>query len=350
MPDLHIYHWLAFTVLVVVLLVLDLFVFHRHDHTPSLKESVWWTVFWISLALVFNGVVWTWAGHEVGAAWLTGYLIEKALSLDNIFVFVVIFRFFCVPLMYQYRVLFWGILGAVAMRLLFILTGVEAIRHFDWVIPLFGVFLLFTACKLMKHSGSEVHPENNVVLRTARRFLRISRGDHHEHGHAFFVRENGLLHITPLFLVLLVIESTDVVFAVDSVPAVIGVVPKHFGAAWIAFIAFTSNVFAILGLRALYFLLAGMVDVFRYLHYGLAGVFGFVGLKMVAEWAVPIGMEHGWIDPGWLPWFHPKLEHGNHLVPIWASLATIALLLVVSMLASVITAQRDECKPPADSP
>ena len=349
MPELHIYHWLGFATLVVVLLALDLFVFHRHDHTPSLKESAWWTVFWIGLALVFNGVIWWWAGHEAGSVYLTGYLIEKALSMDNIFVFVVIFRFFAIPLMYQYRVLFWGILGAVVMRLLFILTGVELIHRFEWVIPLFGLFLLYTAYKLIKHSGADVHPENNVVLRTARRIFRITKDDHHVHGHDFFVRENGLLCITPMFLVLLVIESTDVVFAVDSVPAVIGIVPKHYSPEWIAFIAFTSNVFAILGLRALYFLLAGMVDLFRYLHYGLAGVLAFVGLKMVADWAVPMAIKEEWISGTWFPWFDHTKENA-HLVPIWASLSAIALLLIVSMVASVIAARHEERDQLEDSP
>lgn len=348
MPELHLYHWLGFGALVVVLLVLDLCVFHRHDHTPSLKESAGWTMFWIALALVFNGVLWWWSGHGVGGVWLTGYLVEKALSMDNIFVFVVIFRFFGIPMMYQYRVLFWGILGAVVMRLAFILAGVELINRFDWVIPIFGAFLLYTAYKLALHSEVDVHPENNVVLRTARRIFRITHGNHEKYGHAFFRRENGLLSITPLFLVLLVIESTDVVFAVDSVPAVLGIVPKSFSPDWIAFIAFTSNVFAILGLRALYFLLAGMVDLFRYLHYGLAGVLAFVGLKMVAEYAVPLGIDHDWLNAAWFPWYH----HGQpdaHLVPIWASLGTIAALLVISMLVSVLAARHGVHEPPTDS-
>jgi tellurite resistance protein TerC len=348
LPELHLYHWLGFAALVVVLLVLDLCVFHRHDHTPSLKESAWWTVFWVALAMTFNAILWWRAGSKVGGVWLTGYIVEEALSMDNMFVFVVIFRFFAVPRMHQYRVLFWGILGAIVMRLSFILAGVELINRFDWVMPLFGVFLLYTAYKLTAESDVEVHPENNIVLRTARRFLRITKGNHEQYGHAFFRRENGLLCITPLFLVLLVIESTDVVFAVDSVPAVIGVVvpKKLFGPDWIAFIAFTSNVFAILGLRALYFLLAGMVDIFRYLHFGLAGVLGFVGVKMIAEYAVPLGLDHGWLHPAWFPWYH----HGRpdaHLVPIWASLGTIALLLGVSMLFSVLAARREDPDEPS---
>jgi len=303
----------------VVLLTLDLLVFHRHDHVPTLRESVWWTIFWIGTGLAFNAVIWWWKGHEAGITFLSAFLIEKSLSMDNIFVFVVIFRFFAVPLMYQYRVLFWGILGAIGMRLAFILAGVELIHRFDWVAPLFGAFLVYTAYKLARHGGAEVHPENNPVLRMARRFLRITRGDHHQYGHAFFAREGGRLCITPMFLALLVIESTDVVFAVDSVPAVIGIIPKTFTPSQTMFIAFSSNVFAILGLRALYFLLAGMVDRFRCLHYGLAAVLGFVGLKMIAE-----------------HWLQVKLAP-------WVSLLVVAGLLAVSIVVSLLV------KPGADN-
>jgi tellurite resistance protein TerC len=206
------------------------------------------------------------------------------------------------------------------MRMAFILAGVKLIHLFDWVVPLFGVFLVYTAYRLARHSGADVHPEKNVVLRTARRFLPVTRGDHREHGHHFFVRENGALCITPMFLVLLVVESTDVVFAVDSVPAVIGIIPRTdtFTPSLTMFIAFTSNVFAILGLRALYFLLAGMVDMFRYLHYGLAAVLGFVGLKMIAEfWHI-------------------------HLVSHWGSLLVISVLLAISIVASLIARSREE--------
>ena len=315
-------HWLAFGALVVVLLALDLLVFHRHDRKPTLRESAAFTIFWIVLGLAFNGVIWWWGissglGSDPGMKYLTGYLIEKALSMDNIFVFVVIFRFFNIPIMYQYRVLFWGILGAVVMRLGFILGGIELFENFEMVVaPLFGGFLVWTAWKLAMHEpAADVHPEKNIVLKTARRFFRVTRGDHHQHGSDFFARENGLLCITPMFLVLLVIESTDVVFAIDSVPAIIGITADPF-------IAFTSNVFAILGLRALYFLLAGVVEMFRYLHYGLAAILGFVGLKMIAEWAIP----------------H---EEGTHLVPVWVSLLVIAALLAVSIAASVIVSSRE---------
>lgn len=313
--DLY-YHWLGFGVLVVVLLVLDLLVFHRHDHQPSFRESAWFTVFWIALGLAFNAVIWWWGvreglGHDPGLNFLSGYLVEKSLSMDNIFVFVVIFRYFSVPLMYQYRVLFWGIMGAIFMRLAFILAGAVLIRQFDWVLWIFGAFLIYTAYKLARHGAEDVHPENNVVLRTARRFFRVTRGDHHQHGHRFFARENGLWCLTPMFLVLLVVESTDVLFAVDSVPAIFGITQD-------TFIIFTSNIFAILGLRALYFLLAGVIEMFRYVHYGLAGVLAFVGLKMIAEY-----------------WLELK-------VPAWASLLVIAALLTASILASVAISSREE--------
>ncbi|HYW78517.1 MAG TPA: TerC/Alx family metal homeostasis membrane protein [Thermoguttaceae bacterium] len=316
-------HWLAFAVLVAVLLALDLFVFHRHDHKPTLRESAMFTVFWIAVGLAFNGLVWWWGvaeglGSDPGIRFLSGYLVEKSLSMDNIFVFVVIFRFFQVPMMYQYRVLFWGILGAIVMRAVFILGGIKLIHHFNWVIPLFGAFLIYTAYKLIRHSEAEVHPDQNILLRTARRWFRVTSGDHHQHGHDFFARENGLLCVTPMLLVLLVIESTDVVFAVDSVPAIIGITNDPF-------IAFTSNIFAILGLRALYFLLAGVIDMFRFLHYGLAAVLAFVGLKMISEYVIKHVESAEWIGP----YVHP-------LVTPVGSLTVIVALLSISIGASLL--------------
>ncbi|MCE5266746.1 MAG: TerC/Alx family metal homeostasis membrane protein [Planctomycetaceae bacterium] len=317
MADGMFWEWIAFSGIVALLLGLDLLVFHRNDRAPSLRESVGWTVFWVGVALAFNAVVWWWDGSRAGATFLTAYIVEKSLSMDNIFVFVVIFRFFAVPMMYQYRVLFWGILGAIAMRLAFILAGVELIHRFAWIAPLFGLFLIYTAYKLALHSDAEVHPEKNLLLRIARRFLPVARGDHREHGHKFWVRESGRPCITPMFLVLLVIESTDVIFAVDSVPAVIGIIPKSFNPSQTAFLAFSSNVFAILGLRALYFLLAGMIDAFRYLHYGLAAVLAFVGLKMLAEY---------WME-----------RQGMSPLPTWISLAVVGVLLAVSIGASLLS-------------
>lgn len=314
MPEIILWQWVAFGGLVVVLLTLDLCVFHRHDHEPSLKESAWWTIFWISLALIFNALLWWWGNQNgrphMGMEFLTGYLIEKSLSMDNIFVFVVIFRFFSIPLMYQYRVLFWGILGAIIMRLIFIIAGTAAIHMFEPIVVFFGIFLVYTAYKLARHSGEDVHPEKNIVLRTARKYFRVTKGDHHEYGHSFFVHEAGKFAVTPMFLVLLVVESTDVIFAVDSIPAVFAVTKDPF-------IVFSSNIFAILGLRALYFLLAGVIDLFRYLHYGLAAVLAFVGVKMIIEF-----------------WYHGFMPH-------WVSLCVIASLIMISIVVSILVGKKE---------
>lgn len=318
--EVELWHWGAFGLLVAALLLLDLFVFHRRAHTPSLLESTLFTIFWIAVGLAFNAFIWWWQGTHAAVLFLTGFLVEKSLSMDNLFVFAVIFQFFRVPLMYQYRVLFWGILGAIGMRLIFILAGIALIERFAIVMPIFGVFLLYTAYKLACHAGGEVHPEKNLLLRFGQRFLRVSQGDHGQYGQRFFTRENGRWCITPLMLVLLVVESTDILFAVDSVPAIIGITKDRF-------IAFSSNVFAILGLRALYFMLAGVMELFCYLHYGLSAVLGFIGLKMIAEF----GAEHwGWIEP-----------HTPLISPL-ASFAVVAVLLGCSILASLVASRREK--------
>jgi tellurite resistance protein TerC len=317
--EVHWWHWVAFALLVVALLTVDLLVFHRRIHTPTLRESAGWSVFWIALALVFNALLWWWGvvthgDSKAGLDFLAAYLVEKSLSMDNLFVFAVIFHYFHIPLKYQYRVLHWGILGAIVLRLAFILGGVELIRHFEVTLAIFGAFLVYTGVKLALARDAEVHPERNFVLRTARRLLRVTRDDH---GQQFFAREAGRLCITPMFLVLLVIESSDVLFAVDSVPAVLGITHD-------AFIAFTSNVFAILGLRALYFLLAGVMDRFRYFHYGLSAVLVFIGVKMIGEYAV-------------------KLWSGGEerVVPSWVSLLVVAALLAISIAASIAAKRRE---------
>ena len=286
-----------------------------------MREAAGWTVVWCLLALAFNVLIWTWQGGNVAQQFLTGYLIEWSLSMDNVFVFAVIFNFFKVPRKYQHRVLFWGILGAVVLRLTFILVGSEFVSRFNVVLPVLGAFLVFTGIKLAIKGDTEAQPDKNVILRTARKVMRVAHGDH---GNRFFVREAGRLAVTPLFLVLLVVESTDVVFAVDSVPAIFGVVTQ--GSDYFTFIVFTSNVFAILGLRALYFLLAGMMDLFRYLAYGLSAILVFVGVKMVVEY-----LAHQF-------W---GLKEGHHLVPPWASLMVVIGLLATSMVASVISRNRD---------
>lgn len=303
--DDHAWVWIAFIAGTALLLLLDMFVFHRHAHEPTLRESALWTVFWCSLALAFNGWIWWWAGSRHALEFLMGYLVEWSLSMDNVFVFVVIFAYFGVPLRYQYRVLFWGILGAIVMRLTFILAAGELLKRFEWIMYLFGAFLIYTGIKLAMAHAAEAHPDQNFVLRFARRYLRVASGSHGDH---FFVRQDGRLYVTSLFLVLLVIESTDVVFAIDSVPAIFGITKD-------TFIVFTSNVFAIMGLRALYFLLAGVMSLFRYLHYGLSAILVFIGVKM---------MLHDWWEP-----------------PHWLSLGVIVALLGVSIAASLWAARRE---------
>jgi tellurite resistance protein TerC len=312
-----LWHWLAFGLFVVVLLTLDLAVFHRDSHEPTLRESAVWTFVWCSIALAFNGLIWLWRGPTIGIEFLTGYLVEWSLSMDNVFVFAVIFSFFGVPLKYQYRVLFWGILGAIVMRLTFILAGAALLRQFEWALWIFGAFLIYTGIKLAMHSEAKVDPQRNILMRIATRVFPMAK---EHHGERFFVVENGRRCMTPLFVVLLVVESTDVLFAVDSVPAIFGVTKD-------TFTVFTSNIFAILGLRALYFLLAGAIDLFRYLNYGLSAVLIFVGIKMVADY--------------WT---------GDHLVTPAASLAIILSLLAVSIVASIIAKRREPPEPPADAP
>jgi tellurite resistance protein TerC len=319
-------HWVAFAVMVAVLLTLDLTVFHKQAHEPSLRESAFWTCIWSALALAFNGLVWWWLGGRAAIEFLTGYLVEWSLSMDNVFVFAVIFGYFRVPMKYQYRVLFWGILGAVLMRLTFVLVGAELVERFHWVMPLFGAFLVYTGIKLA-FGDEESHPEDSTLVKLFRRVVPVTN---QPAGDKFFVREGGRLMATPLFLVLLIVESTDVLFAVDSVPAILGVVTP--GAHYMRFVAFTSNVFAILGLRALYFLLAGVMDLFRFLNYGLSAVLVFVGGKMIVEAARHSESLAAW--GGWDP--HVK----GHLVHPAVSLAVIVTLIGSSVAASLAFPER----------
>jgi tellurite resistance protein TerC len=307
--DVQTWHWLAFGGFVVTVLVLDLGVFHRHSRETTLREAGIWTAIWCSLALVLNAIIWAWRGTDHAVNFLVGYLIEWSLSMDNVFVFAVIFSFFRVPRKYQYRVLFWGIIGAIFMRLAFVLIGATLIAKFHWIIYVLGAFLVYTGAKLIFHDES-VDPEHSWVLRTARKYLKVSK---EPHGEKFFVKEDGVLCATPLFLVLLVVETTDVAFAVDSVPAIFAITSD-------SFIVFTSNIFAILGLRALYFLLAGVMDMFRYLRYGLSAILIFVGIKMLI---------HSWIP-----------------IAPWASLLVVVGLLATSIIASLVAAKRDpQAKP-----
>jgi tellurite resistance protein TerC len=273
--------WGVFWVVVVTALALDLFVFHRHAHEVRLREAAGWVVVWMSLAASFG--VWTWveAGSQRGMEFFAGYLVEQALSVDNIFVFIVIFKYFGTPPEFRHRVLFWGIIGAVLLRGVFVVLGVALITKFHWVIYIFGVFLVYTGIKILRHSEMEMDPEQNPVIRFLERHLRIV--NRHE-GQQFLVRQDGKLWATPLLVVLLVIEATDVVFAVDSIPAIFGVTKDPF-------IVFTSNIFAVLGLRALYFVLHGLMDKFDFLHYGLGLVLAFVGVKMLLSEVVDIPIQ-----------------------------------------------------------
>lgn len=290
------------------MLALDLGVFNRKAHVIRFREALGWTIFWITLSLCFNGWLYYAHGAKIGNEFLAGYLLEKSLSVDNIFVFIMLFSYFNVKPQYQHRLLYWGILGALVLRGAMIATGALLLAKFDWVLYIFGVLLIFTGIKMAVHDPANDDPSTGIVFRLAKRFLPVAEGDY---GQKFFVKIEGKTYVTMLFVVLLVVETTDVLFAIDSIPAVFAVTNDPF-------IVYTSNVFAILGLRALYFLLAGVMDMFRYLKYGLALVLCFVGVKML-------------------------LGHSQYEIPIDISLGVIAGILAVSIVTSLIFA-RDEPK------
>ena len=337
MIEVTLWHWLGFGLFVTALLALDLGVFHRGARETSLRGAAKATAAWVFVALCFNALIWWWAGRDAATLFFTGYLVEWSLSMDNVFVFAVIFNYFSVPMKYQYRVLFWGILGAVVMRLTFVLVGGELIERFDWITYALGAFLVWTAMKLA-FSDEEADPERGWTLRLSRRFLPISK-DHY--GERFFVREAGRLAITPLFLVLIVIDATDFAFAFDSVPAIFAFTTDPF-------IVFSSNVFAILGLRALYFLLAGVMDMFRYLRFGLSAILFFVGAKMLLRWVAdpPLWFVQQFGMPA--PWAKKWIG----APPTWASLVVVLSMLLISIGASVAHAKIDEMRekrhPPED--
>ncbi len=263
--------WGLFNVFIVAMLIVDLMVFHQKEHEETIKEALIWTGVWIALACVFGVGVYYFMGSSTALDYFTGYLIEKSLSVDNIFVFLLVFSYFNVPAKYQHKVLFWGIFGALVMRLFFIFTGVALLERFEWIIYVFGAFLVITGIRLALEKDKEVHPERNPILKLSRRFIPMTRS---YHGSKFFIRKMGRWIATPMFVVLIVIESTDLIFAVDSIPAILAITRDEF-------IIYSSNAFAILGLRALYFALSGIMRLFYYLHYGLSLILVFVGVKML---------------------------------------------------------------------
>ena len=307
--------WAGFIAFVLLMLALDLFVFGGNKaHKVSVKEAAIWSLVWVSMAMIFNGGLWWYLNGTVGAEvanqkaleFFSGYLIEKALSVDNVFVFLLIFSAFQVPIQYQRRVLIYGVLGAIVMRAVMILAGAWVVSEFSWVLYLFGAFLLITGVRMLVAADSEPDVANNPVLRFARRHLRVADGDH---GEKFMVVKGGMRYVTPLFLVLILIEVTDLIFAVDSIQAIFAITTDPF-------IVFTSNLFAILGLRALYFLLVDVADRFHLLKFGLAMVLVFIGTKMLI-----------------MPWYH---------VPVEASLIVVAVLIASSCLASVFIAKKED--------
>jgi tellurite resistance protein TerC len=292
--------WIGFSLFILFMLSLDLGLFNRKAHAIKYREATIWSAVWVSVAIIFAGIVFWYQGTDLGLKFLTGYVIELSLSVDNLFVFLLIFSFFKVPAKVQHRVLFWGVLGALVMRLTMIFIGSALINRFHWIIYVFGAFLVYTGIKMFRQEDTDIQPEENPVVRAVTRYIPITR---HYEGQKFFTRVDGKLTGTLLLLVLVIVEVTDLVFAVDSIPAIFAITTN-------TFIVYTSNVFAILGLRSMYFLLAGVVEKFQYLRMGLAIVLTFIGVKMLIEV------------------FHI-------VIPVWISLVVVATVLLVSVAASI---------------
>jgi len=298
---MHAYFWIVFHLFIFFMLALDLGVFHKKTHKVPVKEAVIWSAVWVTLALLFNVFIYFQFGPTKALEFLTGYVIEYSLSVDNIFVFILIFSYFAVKEQYQHKVLFWGIMGALVMRGIFIFAGVALINRFHWIVIIFGGFLVFTGIRMLFQRETAVDPEKNAIVRFARKFLPVTKTFHED---KLFIRQNRKYYATPLFIVLLIIESSDLIFAVDSIPAILAISQD-------TFIVYTSNIFAILGLRSLYFAVSGIMNLFRYLKVGLAFVLTFVGLKML-------------------------LAYFNFEIPIVISLVIIISILVVSILTSLL--------------
>lgn len=306
-----LWEWMAFAGIITFMLVLDLGVFHKKSHKVSIKESLAWTGVWVCLAMLFNAWVYHKMGQQKGLEFLTGYVIEKSLSVDNIFVISLIFTYFRVPAQFQHRVLFWGVLGALFFRIIFIFAGVALIQKFNWMIYIFGGFLVFTGLKMLREEEKTLEIEANPMIIFVKKFWKISPNFDGEH---FRTTHMGKRMFTPLFLVLVMIETTDIIFAVDSIPAILAITPDPY-------IVFTSNVFAILGLRSLYFALNGIMEMFEYINYALAGILTFVGVKMIIS-----------------SWYH---------VPTIVSIGVIFTLLIASIVASIYFPKKNKKIPRA---
>ena len=305
-----IYFWVLFNGFVLLMLALDLFVFHRTAHVIRIKEALLWSVFWIALALGFNALIYYWKGQDAALEFLTAYLIEKSLSVDNLFVFILIFNYFSVPLQYQHKVLFWGIIGALVLRAIFILVGVVLISKVHFIIYILGAFLVYTGIKMATAKQEQVDPSSNPVVKYISKYVPVTST---LVGGKFFVKRDRTFFATPLFIVLIMVETTDVVFAADSIPAILAISKDPF-------IVYTSNVFALLGLRALYFALAGIMQLFHYLHYGLSLILVFIGAKLLVS-----------------DFYHVDMK--------WA-LLVVGIILAGSVILSLIFPKKDNDLPP----
>jgi tellurite resistance protein TerC len=301
--------WGGFVLFIIAMLILDLKVLQRRSHVMPVKEALLWVAFWVSLALIFNVGIYFYFGMDSALEFLTGYLVEYSLSVDNIFVFALIFSYFGIPSEYRHKALLWGILGAIVMRAIFILAGVAMINRLHWIIYVFGAFLVYIGIKIAFEKDREMDPGKNPILRLVKRFLPVTES---YEGGRFFVRRAGRLFATPMLIVVIVIETTDVIFAVDSIPAILSITLNPF-------IVYTSNIFAILGLRALYFALAGIMDLFHYLNYGLAAILVFVGVKMLIS--------------------------DYYKIPVAGALGFIVLVLATSIVASIMFPKKDAPSP-----
>lgn len=306
--ETNAWYWIGFNAFVLIMLALDLGVFHKKTHEVKVKEALIWTAVWIALAMVFNAGIFHFFGKEKGVEFLTGYVIEKSLSVDNIFVFIMVFSYFQIPTKYQHKVLFWGVLGALLMRAIFIFAGVALISKFHWIIYIFGGFLIFTGFKMLFQEDKPIEPEKNPLIKLVRKILPVSN---ELHGDKFIIKQGAKTIATPLLLVLVLIEFTDLIFAVDSIPAILAISKDPF-------IVYTSNVFAIMGLRSLYFALSGITQYFVYLKYGLAAILIFVGTKMLI------------VD--------------FYKVPVLLSLLIIVTILAISVIASLMVKSTEDKK------